>query len=126
MGLMAQFAGRIGVMYAGKLVEEGPVRAIFRQPAHPYTQLLMDSLPSLDRGQVLTRPRPVFLPWRRNVPAVVSFTPAVPHVMPQWLQIPPVDRLVAHEQWAACHLHDVLDRFAAKPRRMRRDGATRS
>ena len=53
MGLMAQFAGRIGVMYAGKLVEEGPVRAIFRRPAHPYTQLLMDSLPSLGERQAL-------------------------------------------------------------------------
>ena len=54
MGLMAQFASRIGVMYAGKLVEEGPVRSIFRQPDHPYTQLLMDSLPSLDERQTLT------------------------------------------------------------------------
>ena len=53
MGLMAQFAGRIGVMYAGKLVEEGPVRSIFRRPAHPYTQLLMDSLPSLGERQAL-------------------------------------------------------------------------
>ncbi len=47
MGLMAQFVNRIGVMYGGKLVEVGPVRDIFKDPLHPYTQLLIGSLPTL-------------------------------------------------------------------------------
>ncbi|MDQ6882096.1 MAG: dipeptide ABC transporter ATP-binding protein, partial [Pseudomonadota bacterium] len=41
MGLMAQFVDRVGVMYGGKLVEVGPVRGIFKDPLHPYTQLLI-------------------------------------------------------------------------------------
>jgi peptide/nickel transport system ATP-binding protein len=45
MGLMAQFAHRIGVMYAGRLVEIGPVGPIFAAPRHPYTRMLIDSLP---------------------------------------------------------------------------------
>ncbi len=45
MGLMAQFAHRIGVMYAGRLVELGAVRDVFASPRHPYTRLLIDSLP---------------------------------------------------------------------------------
>ncbi len=45
MGLMAQFAHRIGVMYAGRLVELAPVRDIFARPRHPYTRMLIDSLP---------------------------------------------------------------------------------
>jgi peptide/nickel transport system ATP-binding protein len=49
MGLMAQFAQRIAVMRAGKLLEVNTVREIFARPAHPYTRLLMESLPSLDR-----------------------------------------------------------------------------
>lgn len=49
MGLMAQFAQRIAVMRAGKLVEVNSVKEIFAHPAHPYTRLLMESLPSLDR-----------------------------------------------------------------------------
>ncbi|MGH2531256.1 MAG: ABC transporter ATP-binding protein [Thermomicrobiales bacterium] len=49
MGLMAQFADRVAVMRAGQLVEVNGVREIFARPAHPYTRLLMDSLPSLDR-----------------------------------------------------------------------------
>ena len=48
MGLMAQFVDRVGVMYGGKLVEVGPVRDIFKDPLHPYTQLLIGSLPTLD------------------------------------------------------------------------------
>jgi ABC-type dipeptide/oligopeptide/nickel transport system ATPase component len=48
MGLMAHSVDRIGVMYAGKLVEVATVRDLFREPLHPYTQLLIASLPSLD------------------------------------------------------------------------------
>lgn len=107
MGLMAQFASRIGVMYAGKLVEEGPVRAIFRQPAHPYTQLLMDSLPSLAERQALSDTRPGIPPSAAERPTGCVFHPRCPYVMAQCITTPPVYRLVAHEQWAACHLHDV-------------------
>ena len=46
MGLMAQFATRMGIMYAGRLVEIGPTREIFNNPKHPYTQLLISSLPN--------------------------------------------------------------------------------
>jgi peptide/nickel transport system ATP-binding protein len=47
MGLMAQFVDSMGVMYAGRLVELGPVREVFHDPLHPYTRLLISSLPSL-------------------------------------------------------------------------------
>ena len=47
MGLMAQFAERVAVMRDGKILEIGPVREIFARPQHPYTRLLMDSLPRL-------------------------------------------------------------------------------
>ncbi len=47
MGLVAQFADTIGIMYAGKLVEVGPVEEVFSDPKHPYTKLLIQSLPSL-------------------------------------------------------------------------------
>ncbi len=49
MGLMAQFAQRLGIMYGGKLVEVGPVEEIFRNPRHPYTQLLIASIPSFEK-----------------------------------------------------------------------------
>lgn len=54
MGLMAQFATRIGIMYAGRLVEIGPAKAIFSNPRHPYTQLLISSLPNTGGKRRLT------------------------------------------------------------------------
>ena len=53
MGLMAQFAQRVAVMRAGQLVEVADVHDIFACPQHPYTRLLMDSLPSFERTDSL-------------------------------------------------------------------------
>jgi len=53
MGLMAQFAQRVAVMRDGHVLEENDVYSIFANPQHPYTRLLMDSLPSLDRRESL-------------------------------------------------------------------------
>ncbi len=47
MGVAASICDRVAVMYAGRIVEQGPSRAIFRRPAHPYTQALLDSIPRL-------------------------------------------------------------------------------
>jgi peptide/nickel transport system ATP-binding protein len=53
MGLMAQFAERVAVMRAGQIIEVNRVREIFARPKHPYTRLLMESLPSIDRREPL-------------------------------------------------------------------------
>ena len=49
-GIVARMCERVAVMYAGRIVESGPVRAIFRAPRHPYTQALMASVPRMDAG----------------------------------------------------------------------------
>lgn len=56
MGLMAQFADRVAVMRAGQIVEINGVEEIFANPQHPYTRLLMESLPSLDQRDALLTP----------------------------------------------------------------------
>ena len=107
MGLMAQFARRVGVMYAGKLMEEGPVRSIFRAPAHPYTRLLMESLPSLEqKGELGETAAPVIAPSAAQRPSGCVFHPRCPYVMPQCRTVAPEYRKVGAGQWAACHLHD--------------------
>jgi peptide/nickel transport system ATP-binding protein len=55
MGLMAQFVDRLGVMYGGKLVEDGQTHDTFKEPLHPYTKVLIDSLPSFDRESRLVK-----------------------------------------------------------------------
>ena len=47
IGIIAKMCDNVGVMYAGKLVERAPVRTIFNQPAHPYTEALLHAVPSL-------------------------------------------------------------------------------
>ncbi len=48
LGIVSQFADKVAVMYAGKIVEYGEVNQIFTQPIHPYTQMLIQSIPTLD------------------------------------------------------------------------------
>lgn len=105
MGLMAQFVNRVGVMYAGKLVEEGPVQSIFARPQHPYTQLLMESLPSLASKGVLrgvTGAPPSLL----NPPAGCVFHPRCPYVMDRCKAEVPTFRATGAAHQAACHLLD--------------------
>jgi len=104
MGLMAKFVDRIGVMYGGKLVEVGSVRDIFLEPKHPYTQLLISSLPSLDAKGVL-RGIPGTPPSLLTPPPGCVFHPRCPHVMPRCSIEVPDPRMAGAERWVACHLY---------------------
>jgi oligopeptide/dipeptide ABC transporter ATP-binding protein len=104
MGLMAQFVDRIGVMYGGRLVEVGPVRDIFGEPLHPYTQMLISSLPSLTTKGVF-QGIPGTPPSLLSPPSGCVFHPRCPKVMSQCsIDIPPL-REVRPGRWVACHLY---------------------
>ncbi len=105
MGLMAQFASRIGVMYAGRLVETSPVREIFAAPKHPYTQLLIASLPSLDEKGAF-RGIPGLPPSLLDPPSGCSFHPRCPFAMPRCAVDDPRLQEVSPDRWVACHLYD--------------------
>ena len=80
MGVHANLADRIAILYAGKLVEEADTRSIFKNPLHPYTQYLIESLPRLDdkteRSSIPGRP-----PALDNPPEGCRFHPRCPHAM---------------------------------------------
>jgi oligopeptide/dipeptide ABC transporter ATP-binding protein len=104
MGLMAQFVDKIGVMYAGKLVEIGPVDDIFEEPLHPYTQLLIASLPSLE-GKGVFKGIPGITPSLLNPPPGCPFHPRCPQVMERCNTIVPVLQEVRPGRWVSCHLY---------------------
>ncbi|CAN5660583.1 ABC transporter ATP-binding protein [soil metagenome] len=104
MGLMAQFVHKIGVMYAGKLVEVGPVNDIFEEPLHPYTQLLIASLPSLE-GKGVFKGIPGITPSLLNPPPGCAFHPRCPKVMDQCKVKAPVFQEVRPGRWVSCHLY---------------------
>lgn len=62
LGVVAEMAQRVVVMYAGRIVEEAPVDALFARPCHPYTQGLLRSIPRLEEAGVAGRPRLVEIP----------------------------------------------------------------
>ena len=105
MGLVAQFADIIGIMYAGKLVEVGPVEAIFEDPQHPYTQLLIQSLPSFNH-RLKSSGIPGLPPMLLNLPVGCSFNPRCPFVMDTCRVDEPVLREVRPGRLASCHLFE--------------------
>ena len=105
MGLVAQFADIIGIMYAGKLVEVGPVEAIFEDPQHPYTQLLIQSLPSFNH-RLKSSGIPGLPPMLLNLPVGCSFNPRCPFVMDTCRVDEPVLREVRPGRLVSCHLFE--------------------
>jgi peptide/nickel transport system ATP-binding protein len=104
MGLMAHSVDRIGVMYAGKLVEVAPVRDLFEEPLHPYTKLLITSLPSLTAKHELVG-IPGAPPSLLNPPTGCPFHPRCPFAMDICkVQMPPIRELRPQHE-VACHLY---------------------
>ncbi len=77
MGLVAQFADTVGVMYAGKLVEVAPVRTMFKNPLHAYPRLLIDSIPTMDEKKKMVG-IPGMQPSLLNLPPGDAFAPRSP------------------------------------------------
>jgi oligopeptide/dipeptide ABC transporter ATP-binding protein len=105
MGLMAHSVDRIGVMYAGKLVEVATVRDLFREPLHPYTKLLIGSLPSLE-GKNALRAIAGSPPSLLNPPPGCPFHPRCPYVMDHCKVVMPPLREIQPGHLAACHLYE--------------------
>jgi peptide/nickel transport system ATP-binding protein len=104
MGLMAKFVDRIGVMYGGRLVEIGPVGQIFTEPLHPYTQLLISSLPTLQaKGRL--RGIPGAPPSLLVQPPGCMFHPRCPDAMARCSAEVPVLRELRPGHWVSCHLY---------------------
>ena len=103
MGLIAQFVDRLGVMYAGKLVELSPVRDIFAKPRHPSTQMLIASLPSLERKGAF-QGIPGLPPLLQELPPGCAFHPRCPLAVDRCRTEAPLFREARSGAWAACHL----------------------
>jgi len=104
MGLMAQFVTRLGVMYAGKLAEIGSVGELFEQPLHPYTQLLIASLPSLEQKGGL-QGIPGVTPSLLDKPSGCPFRTRCPRAFDRCSAEEPALREIQPDHWVACHLY---------------------
>lgn len=105
MGLQAQLVDRIAVMYAGNIVEIAPVRAIFEEPLHPYTQLLIASIPSIKERKPLKVTEGLTHDLRNPPPGCI-FQFRCPQVMQKCREIVPPLRELRPEHYVACHLYE--------------------
>jgi peptide/nickel transport system ATP-binding protein len=104
LGVIAETADRVAVMYAGRIVETGPVRYIFRHPAHPYTRGLLASMPGGAPGRRL-RAIEGSVPLLGALPPGCAFNPRCPDRFEPCTTTPPPDYAVGAAQTAKCYLH---------------------
>ena len=106
MGVVAETAQRVVVMYAGKIVEEAPVGELFKRPRHPYTQGLIRSIPRLDRAGRKARLEaiPGVVPSLVDPPPGCRFAPRCSFALPACTRAMPPLREVAPGHKVACIL----------------------
>ena len=104
LGVAAEIADDAAVMYAGRIVEQAPIRELFRRPAHPYTEGLMQA--TVRRGQKgkALVPIPGAPPNLIALPPGCAFAPRCGHVRGECLTTLPSLRSVAPGHAAGCHL----------------------
>lgn len=106
IGVVAELADRVAVMYAGKLIELADVFPLFDDPLHPYTQGLLNSVPNIslteDHLQIMSGSPPDLI----NPPAGCKFHPRCPCVMDRCRVDEPALREVRPGRWVACWLYE--------------------
>jgi oligopeptide/dipeptide ABC transporter ATP-binding protein len=113
LGVVAETADRVAVMYAGRIVETGPVRAILRHPQHPYTRGLLASIPGGQPGRRLLAIEGS-VPMLGALPPGCAFNPRCPDRFEPCTGEPPSDYDVGPGQTSKCYLH--TPRAGADPR----------
>ncbi len=105
MGLMAKFATHIAIMYGGKMVEMGTTRDIFENTLHPYTKLLISSLPHT-YGKQKMEGIPGLPPSLLNPPSGCVFHPRCPNVMQRCKDLVPSLKPIEPGHVTACHIYE--------------------
>jgi oligopeptide/dipeptide ABC transporter ATP-binding protein len=105
LGVIAETADHVAVMYAGRIVEYGPVREVFQQPMHPYTRGLLASLPTGKPGSRLSAIEGT-VPMLGALPPGCAFNPRCPDRFDRCTTAPPADYVVGAERTAKCYLHE--------------------
>ena len=102
LGVVAQVAERVAVMYAGRIVEEGPVKDVLARPRHPYTQGLLAASPTLERGKL--SPIPGTVPQLTELPPGCAFEPRCSFRLAECSMAMPELRVAGPEHKARCVL----------------------
>jgi peptide/nickel transport system ATP-binding protein len=113
MGVIAETADRVAVMYAGRIAEIGPVAEVIHQPKHPYTIGLMGSIPSIGEEKARLAQIDGAMPRLNTIPPGCAFNPRCERVMPVCRERRP-ELIDTGSSRAACWLHDATVMGAAR------------
>jgi peptide/nickel transport system ATP-binding protein len=105
MGVIAETCDRVAVMYAGRIVEIGPVASVIHAPAHPYSAGLMGSIPAMDEDRERLLQIDGAMPRLTAIPRGCAFNPRCPRVFDR-CRVERPELLDAGDTRAACWLHD--------------------
>jgi peptide/nickel transport system ATP-binding protein len=105
MGVIAETADRVAVMYAGRIAEIGPVRDVIKKPKHPYTVGLMGSIPKITRRDEKLAQIDGAMPRLNAIPKGCAFNPRCPRVFARCLAERP-DLIPVERSQVACWLYD--------------------
>jgi oligopeptide/dipeptide ABC transporter ATP-binding protein len=113
LGVVAEVADRVVVMYAGRAVEKGEIGSVYHHPAHPYSIGLMDSIPRPDIHTERLNPIQGSPPDLMHVPSGCSFHPRCPYVKQLCIdEVPPLFD-VGEGRVSACHFWEEVQRDRA-------------
>jgi oligopeptide transport system ATP-binding protein len=108
LGVVADVADKIAVMYAGRIVERAPVGEIYARPRHPYTEGLIASIPSIDsKGETLYAIKGL-PPNLTKIPPGCAFNPRCPYAQDICRTDIPEEHVVAEGHASACHFWEVV------------------
>jgi oligopeptide/dipeptide ABC transporter ATP-binding protein len=105
LSVVAELAGRVSVMYAGQIVESGPVEEVLSAPAHPYTRALLASEPSLDNDADRLQSIPGQPPVPGDFPAGCRFQPRCPQARPDCATAAPALDRITPGRMVRCPYH---------------------
>ena len=106
LGVVAEMAHRVVVMYAGNVVEEASVIDIFTNPNHPYTKGLLDSIPKIEEHKKFLYDIPGVVPDPRHFPKGCKFHPRCPHAMDICKEKQPEFKEINKNHKSACWLNE--------------------
>jgi len=105
LSVVAQLCDRVAVMYAGKIIEQGKVRDIFKNPLHPYTRGLLEAIPIVGKREKQLRGIEGFVPNMLNPPSGCRFHPRCPYSMEICKIKTPSRFYVENEHYVSCFLY---------------------
>ncbi len=126
LGVVAETADRVAVMYAGRIIEQSPVREIFRSPKHPYTEGLLRSVPRLTEEGIRRRRLETIegvVPSLLDLPAGCKFAPRCSYVIEDCTLIEPALVQINKEHLARCIRFESVGDESAKTHPERSGGA---